>query len=133
MSSYRMDTDKDGNVVYKVQVTSHGRRVTRSWHPQASWSAKTTDRELNKFAANLENELAAGKIQTRAEKIAAKKAAKAEAAKIKTLAEYANGVFMPAKAVTFSENARSSYQTFLNLHILPVLGEYLLPDITPPP
>ncbi|MCD8099308.1 MAG: site-specific integrase [Oscillospiraceae bacterium] len=38
---------------------------------------------------------------------------------------------MPAKAVTFSESARSSYQTFLNLHILPVLGEYLLPDITP--
>ncbi|MCD8254006.1 MAG: hypothetical protein LUC36_00440 [Oscillospiraceae bacterium] len=55
---------------------SHGRRVTRSWHPQASWSAKTTDRELNKFAANLENELTAGKIQTRAEKIAAKKSSK---------------------------------------------------------
>ncbi len=55
----------------------------------------------------------------------------AEAAKLKTVAQYANGVFMPVKEATFSENARSSYRMFLDRHILPTLGDTLLTDVTP--
>ncbi|MCD8099307.1 MAG: hypothetical protein LUE06_01815 [Oscillospiraceae bacterium] len=97
MASYTVDTKKDGKVVYKVHVSSHGRRVTRSWHPQAGWSAKTIDRELNKFAANLENELAAGKIQTRAEKIAAKKQQKPRPRKSKPLRNMQTACLCPQR------------------------------------
>lgn len=54
-----------------------------------------------------------------------------ERAKLKTVREYADGVFMPTKETAFSENARSSYRMFLDKHILPVLGDTLLTDITP--
>ena len=56
--------------------------------------------------------------------------AAAEAAKLKTVRQYADGVFMPTKEATFSENARSSYRMFLDKHILPVLGDVLL--VEPP-
>ena len=55
----------------------------------------------------------------------------AEAAKLKTVRQYADGVFMPAKEMTLSENGRASYRMFLNKHIFPVLGNLLLIDITP--
>ena len=35
------------------------------------------------------------------------------------------------KEATFSENARSSYRTFLDRHILPVLGDVLLVEVSP--
>lgn len=38
---------------------------------------------------------------------------------------------MPVKETTFSENTRSSYRMFLDKHILPVLGDTLLVDVTP--
>ncbi|MCD8100873.1 MAG: site-specific integrase [Oscillospiraceae bacterium] len=129
MASIKKTTDSRGAVVYKVQASSHGKRVTKSWRPEPSWSAKTTERELAKFAANLENELAAGTLQTRGEKIEAAKIAAAEAAKVKTFEQYANGVFMPSKALVLAENTRLSYQLFLDLHILPVLGDFALPEI----
>lgn len=53
-----------------------------------------------------------------------------EAAKIKTLGQYGEGVFMPTKAVTMSENTRSAYQGTLDHWIYPALGELKLPDIT---
>ena len=45
--------------------------------------------------------------------------------------QYADGVFMPTKEATFSENARSSYRMFLDKHIFPVLGDVLLTEVTP--
>ena len=132
MASFKRTTDANGATVYKVQASNgRGRRVTRSWRPEPGWSARTIRRELEKFAANLENELASGTVQTRREHLESKRQAAAEAAKLKTVAQYANGVFMPTKEATFSENARSSYRMFLDRHILPVLGNTLLTDVTP--
>ena len=37
---------------------------------------------------------------------------------------------MPAKEATFSENSRSSYRQFLDRHILPVLGDLPIKDIS---
>lgn len=132
MASYRKTTDASGATVYKVQISNgRERRVTRSWRPEPNWSAKTVKRELDKFAANLENELAKGEIKTYQENLEEKKQAELDAAKIKTLRQYVDGVFMPTKETTFSENSRSSYRQCLNKHILPVLGDQLLKDITP--
>lgn len=38
---------------------------------------------------------------------------------------------MATKEQTLSENGRSSYQTYLDKHILPILGDYLITEITP--
>lgn len=133
MASIKKTTDAAGNVVFKVRVSGgRGRRVTRTWRPQDGWSARTTERELRKFAASLENEMNAGEIVTRSEKMEQKKMAALEAAKMKTLRQFTDGVFMPAKEVSFSENARSNYRTNLDKHILPALGDYQMMDITPP-
>ena len=132
MASYKKTTDAGGATVYKVQVSNgRGRKVTRSWRPEPGWSAKTIKRELDKFAANLENELAEGTLKTRQEDLEERRLAALEAAKIKTLRQYADGVFMPAKEATFSENSRSNYRQCLDKHILPVLGDFPMRDITP--
>lgn len=132
MASITKAIDAQGNIVYKVQASGgRGRRVKRSWRPEPGWSAKTTERELNKFAAQLENELASGAVNTRQEDKEAARLATIEAAKLKTLRQYVTGVYMPTKAATFSENSRSSYQRNLNIHILPALGDFLMTDITP--
>lgn len=132
MVSITKTVDAQGNPVYKVQASGgRGRRVKRSWRPEPGWSAKTIERELNKFAAQLENELASGAVNTRQEDKEAARLAALEAAKLKTLRKYATGVYMPTKTATFSENSRSSYQRNLDVHILPVLGDFLMVDITP--
>lgn len=132
MASYKQTTDISGATVYKVQVSNgRGRKVARSWRPEPGWSARTTKRELEKFAANLENALAEGTVKTRQEDLAGKRQAALEAAKLKTLRQYADGVFMPAKEAIFSENSRSDYRQCLNNHILSVLGDFPMKDITP--
>lgn len=132
MPSIKKTVDKSGTVVYKVQVSNgRGRKVTRSWRPETGWSARTTERELHKFAAQLENELADGTLKTRQEDLECKRQAELEAAKLKTLRQYGEGVFMPAKETTFSENSRASYQMYLDKHIYPALGSQLMTDITP--
>ena len=132
MASITKTVDSTGATVYKIQASNgRGRRVKRSWRPQPGWSAKTIERELHKFASQLENELADGTVCTRQEDKEAARLAALEAAKLKTLRQYTEGVYMPAKAATFSENARSSYQRNLDVHILPALGDFLMADITP--
>lgn len=131
MASHKITTDAKGNTVYKVQASAgRGRRVTRSWRPKPGWSARTIERELNNFKASLEKELASGKILTRQEQLEQDRQAALEAAKIKTLHQYANGVFMVEKELSFSENSRSNYRQFLDKHILPSLGEIPMEEIS---
>ena len=91
----------------------------------------TVEKELLSVVAEFERACAAGEIQNRSE--AKEKAAHeaAEAAKLKTVRQYAEGVFMPAKEATLTENSRATYQMFLDRHILPVIGDLLLVDVTP--
>ena len=131
MASHKIITDAKGNPVYKVQASAgRGRRVTRSWRPKPGWSARTIERELNSFKVSLEKELASGKILTRQEQLEQDRQATLEAAKIKTLRQYADDVFMVEKELSFSENSRSNYRQFLDKHILPVLGEIPMQEIT---
>ncbi|MET0017085.1 hypothetical protein [Oscillibacter sp.] len=44
--------------------------------------------------------------------------------------QYGQTVFMPAKAVTISENTRSNFYGCLNRSIYPILGDLKMPDIT---
>lgn len=133
MPSARKKTNKAGQVFYEISV-SRGRgksRLTRRWYVPDGWSQKAIDRELAAVAAEFERQCDAGEVISRAE--ARDKAAQeaAEAAKILTLRQYGEQVFMPSKAVTMSENSRANYQGYLDNKIYPALGDVKLPEITP--
>lgn len=133
MPSTRKRTTKAGEVFYEITV-SRGRgksRLTKRWYPPEGWSKKAIDRELAAVAAEFERQSDSGEVISRAEKRDREALEALEAAKILTLKQYGERVFMPAKTVTMSENSRDSYQRNLDKKIYPVLGEHKLPDITP--
>lgn len=132
MPSIREKQTKDGRTFYEIQV-SRGRsrsRLTSRWYPPEGWSKKAIDRELAKTAAEFERRCDNGEAISRAEQKEKDLLQKQEAAKIQTLRQYGERVFMPAKAVTISENSRSSFQGNLDCWIYPALGEMKMPDIT---
>ena len=133
MASTRKLTTKDGRTFYEIRV-SRGRGksyLTRRWYPPDGWSQRAIDRELAAVAAEFERQSDAGEVIIKAEQRERDADAEREAAKILTLRQYGEQVFMPAKTVTMSENARSSYQGNLNRWIYPALGDVKLPEITP--
>ena len=133
MASTRLMATKDGRKFFKITV-SRGRGqspYTMRWYWPDGWSKRAAERELAKQAAAFELACSRGEIETRADKKRREAEEQAEAAKLKTVRQYASGVYMPTKETTLSENARASYRMFLDRHILPVLGDALLTEVTP--
>lgn len=133
MPSTRRKETKDGRVFYEISV-SRGRgksRLTRRWYVPEGWSQKAIDRELAAVAAEFERQSDAGEVISRAEAREKAAQAAAEAARILTLKQYGERVFMPSKSVTMSENSRSNYQGYLDKRIYPALGDLKMPEITP--
>lgn len=133
MASIKQLETKDGKRFFKISVSrGYGKTpYTMRWYWPDGWSKRAAEREAAKQATQFELKCSQGEVLNRSQ--AKEKAAQeaAEAAKLKTVRQYADGVFMPTKEATFSENARSSYRMFLDKHILPVLGDTLLTDVTP--
>ena len=133
MASIKQKTDAKGFAVYQVQASDgRGRRVYRTFKPQPTWSAKTTQRELRKFAAQLENELKGGQVLTKAERREQARREAAQAAKVQTFRQYVDRVWMPQKRATAARSSIRAYEVNLRLHVLPALGDSLLGEITPP-
>lgn len=133
MPSTRKMTTKSGKVFYEISV-SRGRgksRLTRRWYAPEGWSKKAIERELAAVSAEFERQCDAGEVISRAEQREKASQAAMEAAKILTLRQYGERVFMPAKTVTLSENARENYQSNLDKKIYPALGDLKMPEITP--
>lgn len=133
MASTRKQTTKDGQIFYEIRV-SRGRGksyLTTRWYPPKGWGQKAIDRALAKEMAEFERRCQAGEVVSRAEQKESDLRQKWEAAKVLTLQQYGETVFMPAKSVTMSENGRCAYQGSLNHWIYPALGELKMPDITP--
>lgn len=144
MASVKLQETKDGRRFFQISVSrGYGKApYKKRWYWPDGWSKRTAEREAAKVAAEFERACAAGEVMNRAqakEKAAQEAAAEAaraaaeaaEKAKLKTFRQYADGVFMPTKETTFSENARSSYRMFLDKHIFPVVGDVLMTEITP--
>lgn len=133
MASIKQQETKSGKRFFLISVSrGYGRTpYTMRWYWPDGWSKRSAEREAAKQAAQFERDCAEGKVLNRAE--AKEKAAQeaAERAKLKSVKEYGNNVFMAGKSVTFSENARASYQMFLDRHVYPTLGDTLLTDVTP--
>ena len=133
MPSTRKMTTKSGKVFYEISV-SRGRgksRLTRRWYAPEGWSKKAIERELAAVSAEFERQCDAGEVISRAEQREKASQEAMEAAKILTLLQYGERVFMPAKTVTLSENARENYQSNLDKKIYPALGDLKMPEITP--
>ena len=123
----------EGIRYYEVRV-SRGRgksQIKRRWYPQDGWSKKTIERELSKYAADLENQIAEGLIISRAEQKELIAAEEAEKAKLKTVRQYAEGVFLATKKIETSINTDANYRSNLEHHVYPVIGDMLLVDVTP--
>ena len=133
MASTKLMQTKDGRRFFQICVSrGYGKApYKKRWYWPDGWSKRSAERELAKVAAEFERACAAGEILNR--KQAKEKAAQeaAEAAKLKTVRQYADGVYMPAKETTLAENTRSLYRMFLDKHIYPVIGNMLLVDVTP--
>ena len=133
MASIKQKTDAKGFTVYQVQASDgRGRRVYRTFKPQPTWSAKTTQRELRKFAAQLENELKGGQVLTKGERREQVRRAAAQAAKVQTFRQDGDRVWMPQKRATAARSSIRAYEVNLRLHVLPALGDSLLGEISPP-
>ena len=133
MASTIKRTTKSGQIFYEIQV-SRGRgrsKLTKRWYPPDGWSKRAIDRELAKVTAEFERQADSGEVISRAEQQEQELQQKREAAQILTLREYGETVFMPAKTVTVAENSRCSFQSNLDNHIYPALGDLKMPDITP--
>lgn len=133
MASIKQMETKDGRRFFQISVSrGYGKAPYKTrWYWPDGWSKRTAEREAAKQAAAFELACQNGEVLNRAQ--TKEKAAQeaAEAAKLKTVRQYAEGVFLPTKSATFSENSRSSYQMFFDRHILPVLGDNLLTEVTP--
>ena len=123
---------KDGQRFYEIRQ-SRGRGkayLTTRWYIPDGWSQKAIERELNRQCVEFERKVESGAILSRAEEKERAMMEAAEAAKIQTLHQYAEKVFMPSLAVRCSEHTRDTFQRSLDLHILPVLGAVKLPEVT---
>lgn len=133
MASCKLMSTKDGRRFWKISVSrGHGKSpYTTRFYWKDGWSERYALREMKKAAAEFERKCSAGEIMNRAQLQEQKRIEAAEAAKLKTVKQYATGVYMPTKLQTISEGTRKSYQTTLDRHIFPVIGDMLLPDVTP--
>ena len=131
--SLRRKTTKAGRDYYEITV-SRGRSQSRlfsRWYVPEGWSQRAIDRELAKVAAEFERQCKAGEVVSRREKRQQEAQEAEDAAKIQTVRQYGERVFMPAKAVTMSENSRASFQSALNTWVYPAIGDKKLPDVSP--
>ena len=138
MASIKLSETKDGRRFFQICVSrGYGKAPFKTrfyWPMKANGqpvAEKTAVKEAKKAAAEYEAKCAAGEVMTRAQQKEKDAAEAAEAAKLKTVRQYAEKVFLPTKEITISENARSSYQQVLSLHVFPVIGDRLLVDVTP--
>lgn len=133
MASCKLMQTKDGRRYWKISVSrGHGKSpYVTQFYWKDEWSEKYAEREMRKAAAEFERACHNGEVLNRAEREAQRRAEAAEAAKLKTVKEYANGVFMPTKEQTISENTRATYQQNIDLHIVPKIGGVLMQEVTP--
>ena len=124
---------KDGTTYYEIRAYHSEKKqyYTKYYYPPFGWSAKAIKKQLQTETEAFQRDVDVGNILSKSEKVERDQAAAAEAAKLKTLRQYAEAVYMPAKEQSISENTRLSYWSNLNEHIFPGLGNVLMVEITP--
>ena len=133
MASTKLMETKSGRRYWKISV-SRGYGVspyTTRFYWQDGWSQKYAEQQMRRYAAEFEQQCRHGEVLSRSEKKKVEALEAAEAAKLKTVRQYTDGVFMPTKMLTISDNSYANYRQMLDSHILPVIGDVLLTDVSP--
>lgn len=132
MASISKKQTKTGKTFYEIRCHIDRNRptLTKRWYPPEGWGKRAIDKELNRQAAEFERQCKAGEVLSKAEQAEKKAQEAAEAAKILTLKQYAEQVFLPAKSIGCSGNTISSFKSNLNNHIYPTLADIKMPEIT---
>ena len=122
----------DGRRYYKIRVRMgrSGTTLSQRWYVPEGWSKRSIDRELAKVSAEFERQCKAGEVLSREDQKKRQQEQEQEAARIQTVRQYGERVFMPTKKVTCSEHTRASFQSALDNHIYPALGDMKLPEVT---
>lgn len=132
MPSTRLRKTKDGRKYYEIRVRMRRDRpeLSTRWYVPIGWSKRAIERELAKIAADFERRCKAGDVATRKERKEQQEAEAAETAKILTVKQYGEKVFMARKKIILAENTRDSYQRCLNLWIYPRIGQLKITDVS---
>ncbi len=130
---------KDGQRYWKIQV-SKGKGISPAatrfdWPKKSngvdSVSEKIALRDLDAFARDFEKKVRSGEILSRKEAAEQKAAADRQLKELKTVKQYAEGVYMVRKKLEVAETTRCGYQMVLDKHIIPAIGDKLMKDVTP--
>ena len=123
---------KGGKQFYeiRVRISREKPEYTTRWYIPDGWSRKAIDRELAKQEADFERRCKAGEVLSRKEEKERRLLEEQKEAAIQTVRQYGEKVFMPSKAVTVSENTRSSFQRTLDRIIYPAIGDLKMPDVS---
>ncbi len=132
MASFKKNTTKDGRAFYEIRVyTGKGQpRQTTRFFPEPTWSARTTERELQKAAAAFENACRAGEHKSRATLKAEAEAAEAAERAAYSFRRYAEEIWLPWKSQGAAEATKYQYRCTLERWLFPVFGNKKLRDIT---
>lgn len=132
MASTKLMHTKDGRPFFKVVVTpERGKQYSTRFYPEPQWSKKTTERQLARFAADFENKCKNGEVENRSDKREKARQEELERAKLRTVTQYYENVYLPTKKLNASKKTIADYSDYFRLHILPFFGDYLLTEITP--
>lgn len=100
------------------------------WYVPDGWSQRSIDNQLKKVSSKFEADCLAGLVKNRQEVREEQKKQNLESAKIETVKQYGERVFMATKKIQCAENTRAYYQEMLDDHIYPAFGDIKLSDIT---
>lgn len=134
MASVKEMTTKSGERFYRIAVSrGYGKTpFTTRWYVPDGWSKRSIENALKKVVAQFEADCEAGLVKSRKELREAQERESLESAKIETVKQYGERVFMPLKKLQCSENTRAYYQEMLDDHIYPDFGDMKMSDVTPP-
>ena len=142
MASITKKTTKDGKTFYEFRYhpARGAQTFSTRWYPPDGWtSGEKIMRKARDEAALFERKCRDGEVKTKAqlkaEREEAERAAEEERRREEatyTVKRFGEEIFMPTKAITLREKTRSSYQSMLDLHVYPVIGDVKLPDVTGP-
>lgn len=134
MASVRLRrTKEDGSKVYQIRAARDRGQGQKSitWTAPANWSQKAIDKELQKIANDLDAKRESGEALTRAEQQAKDAAEAAEAAKIKTVRQYGDTIYIPGKEGECAYRTVEYYKTTLKRYIYPAIGDMIMPEVRP--
>lgn len=132
MATIRLREKKDGTQFYEIRASRKRGETppTMRWEIPEGWSKRTIDRELNKAAAEFDRKYKSGELISKREMKERKRAAEEAEARIQTVKQYGELVYMPRKRVKCSDNTVLWYQYYLNKFIYPAIGNLKITQVT---